>query len=82
MGTVLLTRVCVCVLLQDSEIFINDKKTGEMETFWNPTQELRQNRLTRCTVTAEEQNEFESERSVSQPGLKPNLNSLDPNLVL
>ncbi|XP_031438658.1 oxysterol-binding protein-related protein 8 isoform X2 [Clupea harengus] len=46
----------------DSEIFINDKKTGEMETFWNPTQELRQNRLTRCTVTAEEQNEFESER--------------------
>lgn len=46
----------------DSEIFINDKKTGEMETFWNPTPELRQSRLTRCTVPPEEQGEFESER--------------------
>ncbi|XP_062373660.1 oxysterol-binding protein-related protein 8 isoform X2 [Sardina pilchardus] len=46
----------------DSEIFINDKKTGEMETFWNPTPELRQSRLTRCTVAPEEQGEFESER--------------------
>lgn len=51
--------------LQDSEIFINDKKTGVMETFWNPTQDLRQSRLTRCTVTPEEQGEFESERSVA-----------------
>ncbi|KTG06811.1 hypothetical protein cypCar_00020399 [Cyprinus carpio] len=46
----------------DSEVFINDKKTGEMETFWNPTPELRQNRLIRCTVPPEEQSEFESER--------------------
>ncbi|XP_029901326.1 oxysterol-binding protein-related protein 8 isoform X4 [Myripristis murdjan] len=46
----------------DSEIFINDKKTGTMETFWNPTPELRQSRLTRCTVPPEEQGEFESER--------------------
>ncbi|XP_063073232.1 oxysterol-binding protein-related protein 8 isoform X4 [Engraulis encrasicolus] len=46
----------------DSEIFINDKKTGVMETFWNPTQDLRQSRLTRCTVTPEEQSENESER--------------------
>ncbi|XP_057179924.1 oxysterol-binding protein-related protein 8 isoform X1 [Triplophysa rosa] len=46
----------------DSEIFINDKKTGEMETFWNPTPELRQSRLTRCNVPPEEQGEFESER--------------------
>lgn len=46
----------------DSEIFINDKKTGEMETFWNPTPELRQSRLIRCTVPPEEQGEFESER--------------------
>ncbi|KAA0720798.1 Oxysterol-binding protein-related protein 8 [Triplophysa tibetana] len=46
----------------DSEIFINDKKTGEMETFWNPTPELRQSRLTRCNVPPEEQSEFESER--------------------
>uniref|UniRef100_A0A8C1GYK6 Oxysterol-binding protein n=1 Tax=Cyprinus carpio TaxID=7962 RepID=A0A8C1GYK6_CYPCA len=48
--------------LKDSEVFINDKKTGEMETFWNPTPELRQNRLIRCTVPPEEQSEFESER--------------------
>ncbi|XP_056312189.1 oxysterol-binding protein-related protein 8 isoform X1 [Danio aesculapii] len=46
----------------DSEVFINDKKTGELETFWNPTPELRQQRLTRCTVPPEEQAEFESER--------------------
>ncbi|RXN37192.1 oxysterol-binding -related 8-like isoform X4 [Labeo rohita] len=46
----------------DSEVFINDKKTGEMETFWDPTPELRQNRLIRCIVPPEEQGEFESER--------------------
>ncbi|KAK7878145.1 hypothetical protein WMY93_031226 [Mugilogobius chulae] len=46
----------------DSEIFINDKKTGTIETFFNPTPDLRQNRLTRCTVPPEEQGEFESER--------------------
>ncbi|GLD72549.1 oxysterol-binding protein-related protein 8 isoform X1, partial [Lates japonicus] len=46
----------------DSEIFINDKKTGTVDTFWNPTAELRQSRLTRCTVPPEEQGEYESER--------------------
>ncbi|XP_069569244.1 oxysterol-binding protein-related protein 8 isoform X1 [Brachyistius frenatus] len=46
----------------DSEIFINDKKTGTVDTFWNPTQDLRQSRLTRCTVPPEEQGEYESER--------------------
>nr|XP_054595506.1 oxysterol-binding protein-related protein 8 isoform X2 [Nothobranchius furzeri] len=46
----------------DSEIFINDKKTGQVDTFWNPTPELRQDRLIRCTVPPEEQGEFESER--------------------
>ncbi|XP_053097730.1 oxysterol-binding protein-related protein 8 isoform X4 [Pangasianodon hypophthalmus] len=46
----------------DSEIFINDKKTGVCETFWNPTPELRQSRLTRCTVAPEEQGDFESEK--------------------
>lgn len=58
--------VTICALLwflsQDSEIFINDKKTGTVDTFWNPTSELRQSRLTRCTVPPEEQGEFESER--------------------
>ncbi|KAJ8402393.1 hypothetical protein AAFF_G00368820 [Aldrovandia affinis] len=46
----------------DSEIFINDKKTGVVDTFWDPTPELRQSRLTRCTVPLEEQGDFESER--------------------
>uniref|UniRef100_A0A673VV61 Oxysterol-binding protein n=1 Tax=Salmo trutta TaxID=8032 RepID=A0A673VV61_SALTR len=46
----------------DSEIFINDKKTGVVETFWNPTAELRQSRLTRCTVPPEDQGDYESER--------------------
>ncbi|XP_062853451.1 oxysterol-binding protein-related protein 8 isoform X2 [Trichomycterus rosablanca] len=46
----------------DSEVMINDKKSGVSEMFWDPTPELRQSRLTRCTVTPEEQGEFESER--------------------
>ncbi|KAF4079937.1 hypothetical protein AMELA_G00184060 [Ameiurus melas] len=46
----------------DSEIFINDKKSGVCDTFWNPTPELRQSRLTRCTVAQEEQGDLESER--------------------
>uniref|UniRef100_A0A4W5LCN1 Oxysterol-binding protein n=1 Tax=Hucho hucho TaxID=62062 RepID=A0A4W5LCN1_9TELE len=55
--------VFLCVwLLQDSEIFINDKKTGVVDTFWNPTAELRQSRLTRCTVPPEDQGDYESER--------------------
>lgn len=53
---------CLGFLSQDSEIFINDKKTGTVDTFWNPTPELRQSRLIRCTVPPEEQGEFESER--------------------
>ncbi|KAK6314554.1 hypothetical protein J4Q44_G00140830 [Coregonus suidteri] len=46
----------------DSEIFINDKKTGVVDAFWNPTPELRQSRLTRCTVPPEDQGDYESER--------------------
>ncbi|XP_060759730.1 oxysterol-binding protein-related protein 8 isoform X10 [Neoarius graeffei] len=46
----------------DSEVFMNDKKSGVCEIFWNPTPELRQSRLTRCTVALEEQGDFESER--------------------
>ncbi|CAB1346231.1 unnamed protein product [Coregonus sp. 'balchen'] len=47
--------------LKDSEVFINDKKTGVVDTFWNPTPELRQSRLTRCTVPPEDQGDYESE---------------------
>ncbi|XP_068132748.1 oxysterol-binding protein-related protein 8 isoform X2 [Hyperolius riggenbachi] len=46
----------------DSEVFIHDKKTEMSETFWNPTSEIKQRRLIRCTVHREEQGEFESER--------------------
>ncbi|XP_075065674.1 oxysterol-binding protein-related protein 8 isoform X6 [Mixophyes fleayi] len=46
----------------DSEVFIHDKKTDVLETFWNPTSEIRQRRLLRCTVQRDEQGEFESER--------------------
>ncbi|XP_041114116.1 oxysterol-binding protein-related protein 8-like isoform X2 [Polyodon spathula] len=46
----------------DSEVIIHDKKTGISDTFWNPTPELRQSRLTRCTVVTEEQEDWESEK--------------------
>ncbi|XP_064417822.1 oxysterol-binding protein-related protein 8 isoform X1 [Latimeria chalumnae] len=46
----------------DTEVIIHDKKTDLIETFWNPTPEIRQRRLTRCTVLFEEQGEFESEK--------------------
>ncbi|XP_067906186.1 oxysterol-binding protein-related protein 8 isoform X3 [Heterodontus francisci] len=44
----------------DGEVMINDKKTGVSEIFWNPTPEIRQQRLTRCTVLFEEQQDMES----------------------
>ncbi|RXN00293.1 Oxysterol-binding protein-related protein 8 [Acipenser ruthenus] len=46
----------------DSEVIIHDKKTGISDTFWNPTPELRQSRLMRCTVVTEEQEDWESEK--------------------
>ncbi|XP_041071432.1 oxysterol-binding protein-related protein 8 isoform X3 [Carcharodon carcharias] len=44
----------------DGEVMINDKKTGVSEVFWNPTPEIRQQRLTRCTVLFDEQEDMES----------------------
>ncbi|XP_028934337.1 oxysterol-binding protein-related protein 8 isoform X1 [Ornithorhynchus anatinus] len=46
----------------DSEVVINDKKTDVSETFWNPTCDIKQRRLTRYTVKFEEQGDFESEK--------------------
>ncbi|XP_062914516.1 oxysterol-binding protein-related protein 8 isoform X3 [Mobula hypostoma] len=46
----------------DGEVVINDKKTGVSEVFWNPTSEIRQQRLTRCTVLFDEQENMESEK--------------------
>ncbi|XP_078273299.1 oxysterol-binding protein-related protein 8 isoform X5 [Rhinoraja longicauda] len=46
----------------DGEVIINDKKTGVSEIFWNPTSDIRQQRLTRCTVLFDEQESIESEK--------------------
>ncbi|XP_015272965.1 PREDICTED: LOW QUALITY PROTEIN: oxysterol-binding protein-related protein 5, partial [Gekko japonicus] len=45
----------------DGEVYINDLKNGCTETFWNPTSEVRKQRLKRHIVLFEEQTEFESE---------------------
>uniref|UniRef100_A0A2K5QQH3 Oxysterol-binding protein-related protein 8 n=1 Tax=Cebus imitator TaxID=2715852 RepID=A0A2K5QQH3_CEBIM len=46
----------------DSEVFITDKKTDNLEVFWNPTPDIKQWRLMRHTVKFEEQGDFESEK--------------------
>lgn len=46
----------------DSEIFIRDKRTGEEHLFWNPSPEIRSQRLKRYTLPIELQEEHESER--------------------
>ncbi|KAH0620956.1 hypothetical protein JD844_021879, partial [Phrynosoma platyrhinos] len=46
----------------DGEVYINDLKNSSTEIFWNPTSEVRKQRLKRHIVLFEEQTEFESER--------------------
>ncbi|XP_030070001.1 oxysterol-binding protein-related protein 8 isoform X2 [Microcaecilia unicolor] len=46
----------------DSAVTINDKSKEVSALFWNPTPDIRQSRLTRCTVQYEEQGELESAR--------------------
>ncbi|KZS07155.1 Oxysterol-binding protein [Daphnia magna] len=46
----------------DDCITIEDKRTGEKQTLWNPTSEVRAARLKRWTVAAEEQLEYESDK--------------------
>ncbi|XP_025023297.1 oxysterol-binding protein-related protein 5 isoform X1 [Python bivittatus] len=46
----------------DGEVYINDLKNGSTDIFWNPTSEVRKQRLKRHIVLFEEQTEFESER--------------------
>ncbi|XP_067656218.1 oxysterol-binding protein-related protein 8-like isoform X1 [Haliotis asinina] len=46
----------------DQEIYIKDKSTGEQELFWNPTPEIKSQRLKRYTLPIETQGEMESER--------------------
>ncbi|XP_053741690.1 oxysterol-binding protein-related protein 5 isoform X1 [Synchiropus splendidus] len=46
----------------DSEVFIQEKRTGLQDTLWNPSAEVRSARLKRQVVQLEQQGEFESER--------------------
>ncbi|MEE6499403.1 hypothetical protein FKM82_003436 [Ascaphus truei] len=48
--------------LKDREVYINDLQNGNRDIFWNPTTEIRKQRLKRHIVLFEEQTEFESER--------------------
>nr|XP_044605919.1 oxysterol-binding protein-related protein 5 [Equus asinus] len=46
----------------DREVFIKEEGRGGTELFWNPSGEVRRQRLKRHTVLLEEQTELESER--------------------
>ena len=46
----------------DDCIHIEDKRTGERQVLWNPTPEVRAQRLKRCTVAVDQQLDCESER--------------------
>lgn len=46
----------------DSEVFIQEKRSGQQETLWNPSPDIRSSRLKRQVVQLDQQGEFESER--------------------
>ncbi|XP_056383825.1 oxysterol-binding protein-related protein 5 isoform X1 [Hyla sarda] len=46
----------------DREVYLNDLNTNHRDIFWNPTAEIRRQRLKRHIVLFEEQTEKESER--------------------
>uniref|UniRef100_A0A4X2KWT7 Oxysterol-binding protein n=1 Tax=Vombatus ursinus TaxID=29139 RepID=A0A4X2KWT7_VOMUR len=46
----------------DREVYINDPKNGTTDVFWNPTVDIRRQRLKRHIVLFEEQTALESER--------------------
>ncbi|XP_064169870.1 oxysterol-binding protein-related protein 5-like [Anguilla rostrata] len=46
----------------DGEVFLHEKKTGHQEVLWNPSPEVRKQRLKRRVVLLDQQGEFESER--------------------
>lgn len=46
----------------DSEVFIHEKRSGQSETLWNPTSDIRSSRLKRQVVQIDQQGVFESER--------------------
>ncbi|KAM9754122.1 oxysterol-binding protein-related protein 5 isoform 2-T2 [Menidia menidia] len=46
----------------DGEVFINEKRSNQQETLWNPSSDIRSRRLKRQVVQLDQQGEFESER--------------------
>ncbi|XP_073460256.1 oxysterol-binding protein-related protein 5 isoform X1 [Aquarana catesbeiana] len=46
----------------DREVYLNDVQGGDRDIFWNPTSDIRRQRLKRHIVLFEEQTEMESER--------------------
>ncbi|XP_034444188.1 oxysterol-binding protein-related protein 5 isoform X1 [Hippoglossus hippoglossus] len=46
----------------DSEVFIHEKRSGQQESLWNPSADIRNSRLKRQVVQIDQQGEFESER--------------------
>ncbi|XP_068228302.1 oxysterol-binding protein-related protein 8 isoform X3 [Palaemon carinicauda] len=46
----------------DGKITLTDKRTGEEETLWHATPEIKSQRLQRFTVSVDQQGQFESER--------------------
>ncbi|XP_063045348.1 oxysterol-binding protein-related protein 5-like [Engraulis encrasicolus] len=46
----------------DGEVYLSDRRSGKRELLWNPTPEVRSQRLTRHIVRQEEQEQNESER--------------------
>ncbi|KAI1889865.1 hypothetical protein AGOR_G00167320 [Albula goreensis] len=46
----------------DGEVLLHEKKTGHRTVLWSPTPDIRQQRLKRRVVRADQQGEFESER--------------------
>lgn len=54
-------NIAICCI-QDSEVFIHEKHSGQQETLWNPSPDIRSSRLKRQVVQIDQQGEFESER--------------------
>ncbi|KAJ8343212.1 hypothetical protein SKAU_G00305410 [Synaphobranchus kaupii] len=46
----------------DGEVFLHERKTGHQEVLWNPSADVRRERLRRQVVQLNQQGEFESER--------------------
>ncbi|XP_064602023.1 oxysterol-binding protein-related protein 8-like isoform X2 [Liolophura sinensis] len=62
----------------DMDIYIKDKNTGTVEQFWNPTPDIKAQRLKRYTVPLEVQGDMESERlwkQVSDAVITSNMHS-------